>query len=108
MGLVTSSSFAAPSPATMPLVSVVFPVPRSPLSRTSTGGFRRLANSRAQRVVSSAEWVMTSSVTPLQLLKELAARSGNGCGHIGGQQAGLVGCRGGQFGRFAMEVDGGR
>src|ERR1700720_4782490 len=89
----------------MPLVSVVLPVPRSPVSRTSTGGFSRLANSRPQRVVSSAECVMTSSITPLQLLEKFMARSGDGCGNIGGQQAGLVGYRGGQFGRFAMEVD---
>ena len=38
VGLVMSSSRAAPRPLMIPLVSVVFPAPRSPLSRTSTGG----------------------------------------------------------------------
>ena len=41
----------------MPLVSVVLPVPRSPVSSTSTGALRRLANSLPQAVVSSAEVV---------------------------------------------------
>src|SRR5260370_5282136 len=91
VGLVTSSSFAASRPATMPLVKVVLPLPRSPVSSTTTGGFRRLANSLPQSVVSSADRVMTSSLTPLQLPEELAPRTGNGGGNLAGHEAGLLG-----------------
>src|ERR1700737_436134 len=89
----------------MPLVSVVFPLPRSPVRSTSMGGCRRLANSLPHCVVSSAECVMTSSVTRLQLLKELVARVGNGGGDFRGEQAGLVGILCGEFGSFAVQVD---
>src|SRR5882762_356683 len=54
----------------MPLVSVVFPLPRSPESRISIGGFSRAANSLPHAVVSSAEWVMNSSATSANLLKQ--------------------------------------
>src|SRR5712664_3965057 len=89
----------------MPLVSVVFPLPRSPVSSTSTGGRRRLANSLPHWVVSSAECVMTSSLTRLDLLKELVARVGNGGGNFRGEQAGLVGIFRREFGGSAVQVD---
>src|SRR4029077_1744829 len=89
----------------MPLVSVVLPVPKSPVRRTSTGGWRRLANSLPQRVVSSAECVITSSVTRLQLLEEEAAGMGNGGGDCRGERAGLVGIFTGEFGSFAVQID---
>src|SRR5208283_404949 len=90
VGLVTSSSGAAFSPATMPLVRVVLPLPSSPESSTSTGARRRAANSRPQAMVSSAEWVITSSATLLQLLEEFAPGKGDGVGHFTGQNAGGV------------------
>src|ERR1700680_638677 len=89
----------------MPLVRVVLPEPRSPVRRTRTGGRSRLANSLPHCVVSSAECVMTSSLTRLQLLKELVARVGNGGGDFGGEQAGLVGIFRGGLGGFAVQVD---
>src|ERR1700730_9903901 len=67
VGLVTSSSAAAPSPATIPLVSVVFPLPSSPASSNNDGASRRFANSLPHPIVSSADRVITSSPTPLQL-----------------------------------------
>ena len=60
VGLVTSSSRAAPRPLTMPLVSVVLPLPIAGES-ISTGAVRRLANSRPSAVVSSGDRVMRSS-----------------------------------------------
>src|SRR6476646_1318081 len=54
----------------MPLVKVVFPLPSSPVSKTRTGAVSRFANSRPQFVVSSAECVMISSATELNLPKE--------------------------------------
>src|SRR5258708_23781321 len=57
----------------MPLVKVVFPVPRSPVRRTSTGGWRRLENSLPQLMVSSAEWVMNSSATEANLPQQVLA-----------------------------------
>src|SRR5260370_17890742 len=89
----------------MPLVSVVFPLPRSPVSSTSMGGFRRLANSLPHWVVSSAECVMISSLTRLQLLKQSVARVGNGGGNFRGEQAGLVGIFRREFGGFAVQLD---
>src|ERR1700739_3085452 len=89
----------------MPLVSVVFPLPRSPVSSTSTGGCKRLANSLPHCVVSSADCVMTSSLTRLQLLKQLVARVGNGGGNFRGEQTGLVRIFCGEFGGFAVQVD---
>src|SRR6266478_10229361 len=88
----------------MPLVSVVFPLPRSPVSSTSTGGRRRLANSLPHFVVSSAECVMISSFTRLQLLQELMARVRNGGGDFGGEQARFVSAFCGEFGGFAVQV----
>src|SRR5258708_31430218 len=89
----------------MPLVSVVFPLPRSPASNTTTGGRRRFGNSLPDRVVSSAECVMISSLTRLQLLKELMARVGHSGGNFRGEQTGFIGifCR--EFGGFSMQVD---
>src|SRR5258706_6530663 len=92
----------------MPLVSVVLPEPRSPVKRTSTGGRRRLANSLPHCVVSSAECVMTASLTRLQLLKELVAGVGNGGGNFGGEQSGLVGSFRCELGGLALQGDGQR
>jgi hypothetical protein len=60
VGLVTSSSLAAPKPLMIPLVSVVLPLPRSPLNRTKTGGRSFAEISRPLAVVSSEEFVMNS------------------------------------------------
>src|SRR6266849_9225598 len=89
----------------MPLVSVVFPLPSSPVSRTRMGGFRRLANSLPHSLVSSAECVIISSATPLQLLQQVAARAGDSGGDFRRQKAGLVGISHGYFGGFAVQVD---
>src|SRR3990167_8610272 len=59
VGLVTSSSGAAPRPATRPLASVVFPAPSSPKSRTKTGGVSSSASCAPNAIVSSGEWVTT-------------------------------------------------
>src|SRR5260370_39442921 len=99
------STAARPSPAPMPLVSVVFPLSSSHASNTTTGGRRRFANSLPHRVVSSAECVMISSLTRLQLLKELMARVGHSGGNFRGEQTGFIGifCR--EFGGFSMQGD---
>src|ERR1700687_1583335 len=89
----------------MPLVSVVFPLPRSPVSNTRMGGWRRFANSLPHCVVSSAECVMISSFTRLQLLQELMARTGNGGSYFSGEQAGLISIFYNEFGGFTMQVD---
>src|SRR5689334_3487794 len=93
----------------MPLVSVVLPEPRSPVRRTRTGGRRRLANSLPQRVVSSAECVMTSAMacsgTRLQLLEKLVARAGNGGGNFRGEQTGLVRVLRGELRGLSVEVN---
>src|SRR5207245_9006911 len=65
----------SPSPLTIPLASVVFPVPSSPDNRTRTGGFKRAANSLPHRMVSSAECVMNTSATLLQLPHKSQPRS---------------------------------
>src|SRR5260370_23337270 len=88
----------------MPLVKVVLPLPRSPVSSTSTGGCRGLAISLPQSVVSSADRVMTSSLTPLKLPEEWAPRTGNGGGNLAGHEAGLLGSCRRQFGRHAVQV----
>src|SRR5215469_1414559 len=93
VGLVTSSSSAARRPATMPFVSVVFLVPNSPLSKTSTGGWSVSARARPQATVCSAECVITSSATRLQLLEQFPARIGYGVRDFAGKNAGFVGLR---------------
>src|SRR5580698_100476 len=85
VGLVTSSSSAAPNPATIPFVSVVFPLPKSPVSNTSSGAFSPRANSLPHAIVSSADRVTTlfasfaippriCSATPLQLPQKFQPR----------------------------------
>src|SRR5260370_36712712 len=88
----------------MPLVKVVLPLPRSPVSSTNTGGFRRLAISLPQSVVSSADRVMASSLTPLQLPEELAPRTGNGGGNLARHEAGLLVSCPRHCGRHAVQV----
>ena len=63
MGLVTSSSFAAPRPLTIPFVSVVFPAPRSPESKISAGGLICAPISRPRSMVSSEECVTSSRLS---------------------------------------------
>src|SRR5260370_432668 len=104
VGLVTSSSLAAPRPETMPLVNVVLPVPKSPVRRTSTGGWRRLENSLPQLVVSSAEWVMNSSAT-LKLPNEPATGGRDVLHNLLGQHAGNFMRLDGVFGSDPMQVD---
>src|ERR1700752_2738611 len=55
-----SSSRAAPKPLMIPLVSVVFPLPRSPFKSTKTGGRSLAAISRPFEIVSSADCVKNS------------------------------------------------
>src|SRR5258708_23438046 len=75
----------------MPLVSVVFPLPRSPESRISIGGFSRAANSLPHAVVSSAEWVMNSSATSANLLKQFEACVGQRPRNVAGKDARWIG-----------------
>src|SRR5580765_7751523 len=89
----------------MPLVRVVLPEPRSPVSRTSTGAWSLLENSLPHCVVSSAECVMTSSLTGLQLLKKLMARVRDRGSNFCGEQARLVSILRGELGSFAVQVD---
>ena len=91
MGLVTSSSRAAPSALTMPLVRVVLPLPRSPERSTSAGGFNREANYLPHAVVSSGEWVMNSSATAANLLKQFESRIWQRASYVAGQNAGRIG-----------------
>src|SRR5271169_252606 len=90
VGLVTSSSSATCRPATMPLVSVVLPLPNSPVSRINTGACNFFASFRPQAIVSSAEYVITSSVTPLQLLQQFAPCEGNRLCHFARQNPGSI------------------
>src|SRR5258708_22690230 len=88
----------------MPLVNVVLPVPKSPVRRTSMGGWRRLENSLPQLVVSSAEWVMNSSAT-LKLPNEPAAGRWDVLHDLLGQHSGKFVRLGGVLGRDPMQVD---
>src|SRR6266550_7441835 len=74
----------------MPLVKVVFPVPRSPARSTSTGALRRFENSLPQLVVSSAEWVMISSSTLAELLKEFPPGARHSVCNFAGEEAGQI------------------
>jgi len=49
-----------------------------------------------------AEWVMTSSLTRLQLLKKLVTRVGHGGGNFRGKQTRLVSMLRGKLGSFAV------
>src|ERR1700730_17676245 len=69
VGLVTSSSLAAPKLLMIPLVSVVLPLPRSPFNSTRTGGWSFNAISRPMAMVSSEEFVM-NSLTGMPRLRE--------------------------------------
>src|SRR5215470_9711405 len=105
VGLVTSSSLAAWRPATMPLVKVVLPVPSSPLSRTRRGGSSLSPRRRPHPMVSSAEWVTTSSATLLQLLQQPAARIGDHLRHFAGQYPRWFARFAEQIGREPVEIN---
>src|ERR1700688_2519455 len=72
----------------MPFVNVVFPLPRSPVSKTRTGAVSRFASSRPQLVVSSEECVMISSATELNLPEETFPGSRNHLGYFVCEDAG--------------------
>src|SRR5271169_588391 len=61
----------------MPFVKVVFPLPRSPVSKMSIGAVNRFANSRPHAVVSSDDRVTISSATELNLLQHPLPRLRN-------------------------------
>src|SRR5580700_2314514 len=87
----------------MPFVSVVFPLPRSPASKTRTGAVSRFANSRPQFAVSSAERVMISSAT-FNVSHELAARGGEIPGDFLCQHAGYIRGAAGHIRRGTMQI----
>src|ERR1700716_2945035 len=89
----------------MPLVSVVFPVPNSPVSKTSTGAVRRFENSLPQLVVSSGECVMISSGTLAQLLEEFQPSVGHGVRNLTGEEAGQISSARCQLRRQAVKID---
>src|SRR5271154_4735283 len=74
----------------MPFVRVVFPLPRSPVNKTSTGAASRFANSRPHAVVSSDDRVTISSATELNLLQQPLARIRNDLCHLMRQDAGGI------------------
>src|SRR5260370_36227534 len=88
----------------MPFVSVVFPPPSSPESSTSTGAFSVSAKPRPHATVSSAERVITSSATRLQLLKQFPARRGHGSRHFSHQHAPFVAPGAHQLPRAPVEI----
>src|SRR5882757_2949094 len=104
VGLVTSSSAAAPSPATIPLVSVVFPLPSSPVSSSSDGASRRFANSLPHAMVCSADRVMTSSPTPLQLPQKFPPCHRYRASHVAGHDPGQIGTRRRNLGGRPMQI----
>src|SRR5260370_16770374 len=89
----------------MPLVNVVFPVPTSPVRRTSTGGLRRFESSLPQLVVSSAEWEMNSSGRLMKLQNEPSSRGWDVLHNLLGQHAGKLVRLGGVLGSDAVQVD---
>src|SRR6266481_5879299 len=89
----------------MPLVRVVFPVPRSPVRRTRTGGLRRFANSLPQWVVSSEECVMISSGTLSQLRNEATVGFREMLRDFTGEERGLRARCGGIVGGQAVQID---
>src|SRR5580704_6624229 len=89
----------------MPLVSVVFPLPNSPESKTSVGARSFSASFRPQAMVSSAECVKTSSVTLLQLLEQFPASKRDCVGHFAGKNSGGIGLFGEKIGGAAVEIN---
>src|SRR5579872_1623765 len=87
----------------MPFVNVVFPLPRSPVNKTSTGAVSRFANSRPQFVVSSEECVMISSAT-FDVSHELGARNGDVSGNFVRQDARQVCQTAKGLSRGAMQI----
>src|SRR5208282_4502350 len=99
VGLVTWSSSAAPSPLTIPFVSVVFPAPRSPESRIKAGGFSSPPISRPTRIVSSEECVTISLLATAQLIRKVLVSIRNGPNQIRSDQRRLPHIRGGKIPR---------
>src|SRR5258708_23746952 len=88
----------------MPFVSVLFPLPSSPESSTSTGAFSVSANARPQATVSSAECVIASSATRLQLLQQFPPCHGHRARHFPRQHALFVALRAHQLCRASVQI----
>src|ERR1700733_2271873 len=99
----------------IPLVSVVFPLPRSPVKRTRTGGCNFAAISRPFAIVSSEECEISSCglhVDPARvrlsamfpLRQNMRPRFGNRFNQVGSNQRGLADARRGDIAREAMQV----
>src|SRR5882672_349648 len=88
----------------MPLVSVVLPLPRSPERRIMSGAFTRLANSLPQAMVSSAEWVSSSSRTEGNLLQQFVAGQRDRRRNCAGELAGRIFPIGSLCGRRTVQV----
>src|SRR5208282_4253940 len=103
VGLVTWSSSAAPSPLTIPFVSVVFPAPRSPERRIKTGGFSSPPISRPTRIVSSEEWVTISLLATAQLIEKVLIGIWDSPNQIRSHQRRLPHIRGSQIASQTVE-----
>src|SRR5579872_7579639 len=108
VGLVMSSSAAAPRPLMMPFASVVLPAPSSPVRRTKSGGRKPAASSLPREIVSSAERerISTAGISErLNRVAELRTCGGNCPNDIGGDEGRFAKFLGRQIARQAMQVD---
>src|SRR5579864_587200 len=104
VGLVTSSSLAAPRPLIMPLVSVVLPLPRSPFNSTRTGGRSFDAISRPLAMVSSEECVTNSLAGTFPLREDTRVRFRDRVDQIGSDQGRFPNARCGDVTSEAVQV----
>src|SRR5579864_9701911 len=104
LGLVTSSSLAAPRPLIIPLVSVVLPLPRSPVSSTRTGARSFDAISRPLAMVSSEEWVTNSLAGMFPLPENMRVRFRDCVDQVGSDQGRFPNAQCGDIAGEAVQV----
>src|SRR5579859_4094579 len=111
VGLVISSSAAAPRPLMMPLASVVFPAPNSPASKTSSGARKCAASSLPRSIVSSEEreTISPASISErLYRVAKLRACGGDRANHVAGDQRRFAKFLGGQISRQSVKINAAR
>src|ERR1700730_3885055 len=104
VGLITSSSLAAPKPLMIPLVSVVLPLPRSPFNSTRTGGRSFAAISRPLAMVSSEECVMNSLADMPRLRKDARISFRDRVDQVGSDQGRFPDARRGNVAGKAVQI----
>src|SRR5580704_13075715 len=89
----------------MPFVKVVFPAPRSPESRTRTGGFNCAPISRPRSIVSSEECVRNSWLGTTGLCVKVAIGFRDCTDEVSGHQRRFAELGGGNVSGESMEIN---